>query len=177
MTPTRLRAAQFVYDDKLTDFEIAKKVRISVRTLEYWKKRPEFKARLAEIRVEYQQSISQRSIFDKAKRMESMARDWEATETIIEERGRDPDMQDVPGGKTGRLTRNLKMIGTGKEAETVEVYEYDTGLERRRDALRKEAKQEMGEDVKKHELTGKDGGPLAMSIFELARLAALDEDE
>lgn len=178
-TSARTRAAQLVAEDKLSDEQIASQVGITRRALAKWKNIPEFEERRKAIVEELRQAINRKGIFDKVKRMESINRDFDATETILEERGADDDMQDVPGGKTGFIVHNIKVVGGGPHAEKVDTYEYDSALERQREALRKEARQETGEDVQKHELTGKDGGPIKgeMSFFELARIAALDEDE
>ena len=46
-TPPRVRAARLVFEDRLTDVEIAAAVGISVRQLYYWKRHPAFQARIA----------------------------------------------------------------------------------------------------------------------------------
>lgn len=46
-TPARERAAELVAADELTDEAIAAAVGVSRRTLTYWKRHPEFRARVA----------------------------------------------------------------------------------------------------------------------------------
>jgi hypothetical protein len=47
---------------------------------------------------------------------------------VIAERAADPEMQAVPGGKTGLLVRSTKGLGSGDNFTTVEEYEVDTAL-------------------------------------------------
>lgn len=45
---------------------------------------------------------------------------------MVEERGADPSMANVPGGKTGLLVHQIKSIGNGPNAKIVPEYVVDT---------------------------------------------------
>ncbi len=47
---------------------------------------------------------------------------------VMIERGADPSMQIVPGGKTGLLCRTLKSVGSGPNSQIVEEFEIDETL-------------------------------------------------
>jgi hypothetical protein len=47
---------------------------------------------------------------------------------VIEERARDPKMQEVPGGKMGLIVHKVKAVGWGKHFHRIDVYEVETRL-------------------------------------------------
>ncbi len=66
-------------------------------------------------------------------------------EQIIDERALDPDMQNIPGGKTGLLKRIVRTIGSGASALIVEEGKFDAPLFRLRLAVLDQARREMEE--------------------------------
>jgi hypothetical protein len=60
-------------------------------------------------------------------------------------RARAEDMEDVPGGATGLLTRKYKSIGGGDHAEKVEENEVDVPLLREMRATEEQAAKELGQ--------------------------------
>jgi hypothetical protein len=64
---------------------------------------------------------------------------------VIAERAADPDMANVPGGRTGLLVRRVKVIGSGDNAREVCEYEVDTGLLKELRELEKQAAVEAGQ--------------------------------
>jgi hypothetical protein len=72
-----IRAAQLVYEGRLTGAQIATEVGLSRQGLDRWKAHPEFKARVADLLAE----------FDAALRAHSLAKDkarWDAWDRQIE---------------------------------------------------------------------------------------------
>ena len=55
------------------------------------------------------------------------------------------DMADVAGGKTGLLVRQLKQVGSGRDAQIVEEYAADTAVTREMRAAMQQAAQELGQ--------------------------------
>ena len=66
---------------------------------------------------------------------------------VIEERAESPDLADVPGGKTGLVTKTLKGIGSGDDFQVVEIYEVDTGTVKEIRALQEQVAEELGQRV------------------------------
>jgi hypothetical protein len=70
---------------------------------------------------------------------------WNKLHQVVQERGADPAMRGVPGGKSGLMVHNVKSIGSGDNAERVDLYEVDTGLLQQCLNLEKQAAQECGQ--------------------------------
>lgn len=159
-------AVALVADKRTSDDAIAEKVGISRRQLARWKAEPTFEARRKEIVEAWQRSVEDRFLASKHGRIESYIADFEATETILKERGEqlwsDQEAQSTPysgGARTGYIVRDYK----GKDAD-VAVYAFDAALFRERRAIREQIADELGQLVKRTEHTGANGGPLAIMI-------------
>jgi hypothetical protein len=61
-------------------------------------------------------------------RVTAIEQRWIGMRTIIAERAADPEMQTVPGGRTGLLTVSFKQLGSGKDATIVKEYKVDAPL-------------------------------------------------
>lgn len=153
-------------EDILPDVEIAEDADVSRATLAKWKTHPEFQARVAE-HVETLQAQARTEglarLDVRLKRYRERAR---AFDLIIEERAADPDMQDVPGGRSGWLVRQFKSIGTGPNARQVEEYHFDAALSREMANLEKQAAQDAGQWSDKQEISGPNGSSLTVVIAE-----------
>lgn len=53
---------------------------------------------------------------------------WVGMRQIIAERAQDPEMQNVPGGKTGLLAVDYKLLGSGPTATIKTIYKVDAAL-------------------------------------------------
>lgn len=154
LTNEQARAAQLVADGDFTFPQIAEQIGISRQSLLAWRKRPEFIQRVAEIREDYRQAIRQRGVAILEKRVEAQNDRWRRMQRVIQERAEAPEMENVPGGKTGLMIRRLKMLGTGENATVVEEFEVDTGLLREIREVEKIAAQELGQWTEKVESSG-----------------------
>jgi hypothetical protein len=72
---------------------------------------------------------------------------------VIEERALSPDLASVPGGKTGLVTKTLKGIGKGDDFQVVEVYEVDTSIIGKLCDVQKQVAEELGQFVRRSEVT------------------------
>lgn len=196
--PTRDRAAELVADDHLTDEAIAAQLRVSRRTLAYWKRHPAFAARVAERRAAQRAAIEAEGITNKQNRVAILQDRHDRIQRLIEARA--ADMADgVPGGDTGLLVREAKVVkvyevkaaapavdedgapgpeGTPvvipqKRVELVYEYTVDTALLREDRATLEQAAKELGQLTDKQEITGKDGAPLVdlATLMQRARAA------
>jgi hypothetical protein len=173
-TDARLLAAQRVADGRQTDEEIAAEAGVHRKTLHLWKHRPEFAARVAELTAALEAAVLKTGIADRRRRVEAMNRRWEGMQRVIDERAADPDMQSVPGGSTGLLAHDVKIIGAGDSAEKVDVYEVDTGLLRELREVEKQAAQDLGQWTEKREHTGTGPGG-AIVVVNLGPGQTLDD--
>lgn len=147
----RETAASLVADDTLSDMEIASKAGVGKATLERWKKVPQFYARVLEIREALRKTAVevalQYGIANCRERMVCLNELWNRLQRVVSERAKAPDMQNVPGGRTGLLVRRVRSIGGD---ETVDEYAVDTGLLQELREYAKQAAQEMGQWVEHH---------------------------
>ena len=101
---------------------------MAVQTLWEWRRQPEFQARVATLRAGIESEIFDRGIAIRANRVKALNDRWTRMRKLIEARAADPEMQDVPGGSTGLLTKNVKGVGGGDDFEVVPIYAADTAL-------------------------------------------------
>jgi hypothetical protein len=161
-TQARETAASLVADDSLSDIEIASKAGVGKATLERWKKVPQFHARVLEIREALRKTAAEVALQDGIancrERMVCLNELWNRLQRVVSERAKAPDMQNIPGGRTGLLVRHVRSIGGD---ETVDEYAVDTGLLHELREYAKQAAQEMGQWVEHHKDDTNYNGELA----------------
>lgn len=150
-TGQRLRAAELLAEDELTDLVIAETVGISDRQLRNWKQHPEFRAKVEELTLTLERAMLRFAIAKRRKRIERQNADWQRLDQMRRERAVDPTMQHIPGASTGLIVRRYKAIGTGRDQQVVEEYEVDTALLNHLLALEKHTAQELGQWTEKSE--------------------------
>ena len=153
-TKDREAAALLVAEDELTDAEIGAKVSISERQLFNWKAHPDFQARVKELARAAGEAMLRQAIAKRQRRVRALNDRWDALKQVVAERGTDPKMANVPGGKTGLLVHNVKGVGSGEAFQVVDLYEVDTGLLKELREHEKQAAQELGQWAEKHEHKG-----------------------
>ena len=180
LTAKQLRAAGLLAEDVLPDERIAEEVGISRKTLHNWKQEEEFRNAVRDKIAELDAAVSRYQFVKRRNRIALMNRQVEDYNQIVQERAdwftqNDPD---VPGGKTGRIVKQVKQIGVGKAAELVEEYVLDKGLETQIQATLKQIAQERGEWTEKREHTGPGGTPLIpITEIVIAKQAAPPDDD
>jgi hypothetical protein len=150
-TKKREKAAHLIAEDYLSDEKIAVKVQIGRRTLARWKADPRFSARVKEIATAYAERALRHGVARKECRIAVLADLHDRMLTVIGERAESADLADVPGGKTGLVTKMLKGIGKGDDFQVVEVYEVDTGTVKEIRALQQQVAEELGQRIDRSE--------------------------
>lgn len=159
-TRKREEAALLVAADELTNEQIADQLAITDRTLLRWKLEPAFKERVAEHVAAWRAEIRKRGITERQNRVDALNSRWEAMQLIVTERavdmgGRsDEGVPQIPGGSSGLLVRQFKVLGAGRNARFVEEYAVDVGLLRELRAHEEQAAKELGQWQDKLGLTG-----------------------
>lgn len=153
---------------------------VHIATLKGWSVAHGWQKRLEAIAEAERQAIEARGIADRQNRVNRLNHRAKLIDQVIAERGADPDMQDVAGGKTGLIVHNVKGVGKGEDFQLIDLYEVDTGLLKELREHEKQAAQELGQWTEKRELTGKDGGAIEVKVDDarerlIARLTALAE--
>lgn len=141
------QAAQDVAEGRLEFREIAEKAGVEVRTLHRWRKEEKFAARVRQLSKDLSEAALARAIRRKEYRVNVLAGIQSKILQVIEERGGDPSMADVPGGKTGLLVRQYKVSGD----TVVTEYVVDAGTIRELRAVQEQVGKELGQLVDKHE--------------------------
>ena len=163
------QAASLLAEDELSDEAIAQQVGVSRQALWLWKQKPEFAALVGDYVGKLQAGMLKLAIAKKRKRVarldEMERRLWQ----IVEERAADaaeraataspsdsimrgifPGTDDTPpGAGTGLVTKTLKQIGAGRNAQMIEEYGVATGVVSEIMALHKQAATELGQWVEK----------------------------
>lgn len=147
-------AAQLIATGELGHGAVASRIGIDERTLYRWRKHPDFAARVDGLVADFREAIRRRAIGWVESRVDRLNRDWLKLQRIIDERGADPDMASVPGGKTGLVLRKLKSIGSGEKTVIVKEYEIDAAILKELRALEKQAAIELGQWGAKREMIG-----------------------
>jgi Helix-turn-helix of insertion element transposase len=150
-TKKREKAAHLLAEDHLSDEKIAAKVQIGRRTLARWKAAPSFMARVRAISTAYAERALNHGLARKERRIAVLNELHDKMLLVIEERAESPDLADVPGGKTGLVTKMLKGIGSGDDFQVVEIYEVDTGIVKEIRALQEQVAEELGQRVDRTE--------------------------
>ena len=115
--------------------EIAR--RVGVQRVAIWRYAKKHEARLAPVVAEIERQITDAAIASKVNRILDADADYRRLGEVIEARANDT-RYDEPGYRTGVLVHQLKQIGSGRNAETVDEYKTDTALIAERRALRRE---------------------------------------
>jgi phage terminase small subunit len=100
---------------------------------------------VADKAVESAAKLFELEITSKQDRVRRYAEIQERLWQIVEERSADPAMAKVPGGKSGFIVRQIKIIGTGANQRIVPEYVVDTGLAREIRAINQQAAEELGQ--------------------------------
>jgi len=116
--------------------------------------------RITELQAAISKSLVVQAITIKEARLRAVNDRWLKLQQVIAERASDPNMQEIPGGKTGLLAHDQKGVGAGAAAEVIDVYEVDTGLLKELREHEVQAAKELGQWSEKAEITGPDGGPI-----------------
>ncbi len=152
-TTPRLKAAELVADDALSDEQIAAAVGVSRMTLHTWRQHPEFIVKVTARREAQRAAIEAKGIADKQNRIAFLNERHVALRQVVKERGEDESIAHIPGATTGYVVRTFKTIGVGPHAQTIEEHGIDTGLLKEFRAHEQQAAQELGEWVEKKDTT------------------------
>jgi len=153
---TKEEAAMLIAVGELTNDEISERLDIGIATLYRWKTYQEFKDRVKELKDAIRKEIMDTSIGDIVQRIRRANKRWMAIDKLIAARGSSLECKNAPGGDTGLLTYDMKVIGTGPMQQTVEVFTFDAALLREERELQKYVSQELGQWTEKQnvELNG-----------------------
>lgn len=145
------KAAILVAAGQLTEQQIADSLGISRTSLVRWKRNPRFAARVDALNKLMCAEALKHGIAQRESRIATQQELHGKLLTVIEERSKDPELQAVPGGKTGLICKTLKGVGKGKDFRLVEVYEVDTASAKTLLAIHELVAKEMGQHVEAQE--------------------------
>lgn len=168
-TGQRIKAAQLVAEDALSNERIAEEVGIHLSTFKAWKQVPEFESRVREIVQELDEAVSQLRFAKRRERIRALNEQAEDYVQIRKERSAyfAEKFPNVPGGRTGRLVHREEWVGTAKDGHMVDVFEVDGGTDKLFDSVLIQIAKERNEWTEgKRELTGPNGTPL-LPIVEI----------
>ena len=143
----REQAAQLLAEDRHPDIKIAELCGISERNLQKWKQRPEFRSRINELTGMYADRALKFGLARRERRLSVLSDMHERLLMVIEERGKDPQLASVPGGKSGLVVRRLRGLSMLREE-----YEADVALVRELRGLHEQIAKELGQWTEKSQI-------------------------
>lgn len=138
------------------------------------------KPEIVEAVAAHKAAVKAEGIVNRQNRLDAYNRRWELLERVRAERAADPWLDDVPGGGTGLVVKQLKNVkhtydpdpdDDGKAvATTIETWEsaIDTGMLKELRELEKQTAQDAGQWTERQEHSGPDGGPIPITGIEVA---------
>lgn len=156
-TAQRHEAARLLAENDLAEHEIADRLGITRQTLWRWKQDSAFAAQVGDNIGQIQAAMMRHAIAKKHRRLAILDDLHDKLLTVIDERAADYAAQaqtgDVPaGGGTGLILRQIKQIGSGRDAQIIEEFGVDTGLVREIRAVHEQAAKELGQWVDKSQV-------------------------
>ena len=145
------KAALLVAQGEITFKEIAAQLEINIDTLLEWRREQEFKSLVGRYVDEALEVVKGFGIAQLHNRVKSLQDRHRRLNAVIAERSASEEMQGVPGGSTGLIVRDVKVIGSGKDAERVDVYEVDTGTLAELRQIEMQAAKELGQWAERSE--------------------------
>lgn len=156
-TQQRETAAALLALGELSVEQIADAVGCDRNTLWWWRKSPEFAARVKEHLATVRAAVMQEGIAQKANRIRALEDRWRRIQSVIEERAafyanhEDEEVRTAPGVRSGLLVRRVRVVGNGRSAREVVEYEADTALLREMRSIEEQAAREVGDWSEKPE--------------------------
>jgi DNA-binding CsgD family transcriptional regulator len=123
LTAKQIEAAKLVAGKKHTIQQIAERVGVSTRTIDYWKTDATFQVEVDRVRNLWRLTVRKVGLADPEIRLHDLNDLRNRLFGVIHARAKDPEMQEVPGGKTGLLTKTYKIRAIG-QGETIAEPEY-----------------------------------------------------
>ena len=144
---------------------------VARKSIERWKRHPEFASRLQDLVGAARDRAKRTFLGKKESRIQILEELYSRQKAIIDERAADPEMQAVPGGRTGLLVRKT-VVSSG----TLISYEYvvDTSLS---NEIRKTLQQvalEVGDERQKVDVPDNFSKP-SETTLTLAKLLTVEE--
>ncbi len=151
-TSQRHQAAVLLAENERSDQEIAACLGIGRTTLSRWKTDSEFAAQVGDHIGEIKARMLRRAIAKKERRIDVLNALHEKCLTVIAERaGKNPG---VAGDQTGLMVRQMKQIGSGRDAQVIEEFAVDASLIARIQSLHEQAAKELGQWQDKLQVEG-----------------------
>lgn len=113
----------------------------------------EVKARITELSVRVTEAVVETVIGNREARLSMYREIQRRLWLIVKERGEDPSLGKVPGGKGGFVVRQIKTVGTGKAQKIIPEYVADVALSREIRAVGEQEAKELGEWAEKSDST------------------------
>lgn len=147
MTPDKLRAVELLAEGSTPIEQVAKQLGLNRRTLWTWRQEPAFLAALKAYEAELEQDSLRFAIARRRERLSDYDQRRFKFLQIVAKRAAwfAENRPDVPGGETGLLQIQLKVVGSGPAAYTVEEYLPDVALSRELRELNRAAATELGQ--------------------------------
>jgi phage terminase small subunit len=144
-------------DASTRGYRLSKKAEIGLRM-------EELQAQAADKAIENATLLVDLEIASKQERCRVYGDIYQRMLQVVEERAADASMAKVPGGRTGLLVRQIKVLGSGANQKVVPESVVDTGLLRQIRATAQQAAEELGQWKSDADATAADRGRVVIAL-------------
>ncbi len=198
LTSKQIQAAALLAADEISDEAIAERLGVARKTLQRWRELPDFLDAMADHNHRVETAMLRLDIAKRHKRVAILNDLQNKMLTVIDERAAHYQVIEIenaitetdqrrmarvaaemfgttdetvvpPGGTTGIVVRQLKMVGSGMSAKIVEEFAVDTGLIKELRANQEQAAKELGQWVDRSEQSG--------SLTSRVQIVGIDEGD
>lgn len=153
-------AARLLAEDRLEEREICARVGIHTSTLWHWKQDADFNRLVDQLVRARMKHAFEMGLSRRERRIEDLKTLHDKLFTVIQKRSEDANTRRLPGGETGLVALSVKGVGSGENFTVVPVAEVDTGTINAILDVQERIADELGQKIKRMEMTGPDGAPL-----------------
>ncbi len=148
-----------------TEEEIAAEVGVSYRTIVNWRRIPDFQAKIAEHLQTVLKAIEDLGISQQRFRVDQANTRHRLLRQIVAARAEHyKNRPDAPGADTGFLIERTKVFGSGRNIQVTKEFVLDTDLLRELSNLEVQVAKDLGQWVKKAEVSGNPDNPIKFTI-------------
>ena len=167
-TEANLQALAYEAEGRFTALQISLATGLSVSAVRTLRKSEDFMTEVYNLQEKYRTSLIEIGLADKINRVKLYSDRLERMQQVVEEREAaatsqeaaeaygikfDEELAKTPGGKSGLMVHEVKIVGTGRNAMVLDVFSVDTSMLKTEADIAKQLAQELGQFTEKTEST------------------------
>lgn len=166
-TEQTLSLLAMIVEGRYAAYHLAMATGLSTSAIREIRNNPVFQQAVAQAQEKFVKQVLEIGLARKTERVKLLADRLERIQCVVEERAAaaspeaaeaygikyDEALAQAPGGSSGLVVHDLKVVGTGRNTMIIDEYKVDTGTLATEAALTKQLAQELGQFTEKTETT------------------------